>query len=149
MCSYKRIDHFKKLLSLIQYNNDDDINRIAQQVADVIDKSNPVTLKSVNDAFRKLRMHKYMEYAVHVYHRLKGLPPLVITKEQEVQLIDMFNKVQKKSETHFFPHMYLLFKFSEMVGLLKYFDFYPSSTSHVQLAHHDDLFYAICDHNNR
>ena len=73
---YKRLDHFKEVLSQFQGKEGKDIPKgIIERIKESLNKDNgTITLNDVKQSLRKLKLNKYVENMIYVHHGLTGAP---------------------------------------------------------------------------
>ena len=119
---YKRLDHFKEVLSQFQGKEGKDIpNDVVERIRGNITKDKgSTTLNDVKQSLRKLRLNKYVENVLYIHHALTGTPLPYIKREIEDKMIRLFKQLDRVfglvrsrvplARTSFLNYYYVLFK---------------------------------------
>lgn len=159
--SYKRINRFKEILSMMQAKENTDI---PDQVIDAIrsemnkelklDKNN-ITIQKVRYYLKKTGNNRYYEHAPSIINRVIGQPPLRIDQATEDKLMDMFTQIQQPFEqvrqtlyptrSSFLSYPYVFHKFFELMDRKDCMQFFPLLKSTEKLKVQDKIWQAMCE----
>lgn len=129
--AYKKINHFKEILSQFQgkettFIPDEVIQRIQHQIKKErlsLDQLNYSTMKEI---LRKLELNDYYEHIAFIKNKL-GIKPPVFSQELEETLCNLFMDIQEPYAKHcpdhrvnFLSYNYILLKFLELLDETQY-----------------------------
>lgn len=128
--SYRRQNHFNEWLNVSQAKESTDIPKaVLQQIMRILfqmGKRTPETLTKldIRRALKTLKLRRYYENSTAILCLLNGIPPPRFTPNQESLLKTMFKKIQQpfeltcpKDRSNFFSYSYIMYKFTELLGL--------------------------------
>jgi hypothetical protein len=158
--AYKRINHFREWLAQFQAKES---TEIPQHVFDTLHaeiKKNKIadlktlTPQRVREFLKRHRLNKYYEHCSNILYTLNGIPPPVLSKDDEERLCNAFKELQAPfakvcpkvapNRKNFMSYSFVLFKLAqllEMDHLLECFSLLKSKEKlHVQ----QQIWEAIC-----
>lgn len=158
---YVRMNHFNELIAQFQAKEQTDI---PQQVFDdlntefikeKIQNFNGLQYKLVKKKLQKLGHTNMYEHIPYIIHKFNGLPPPVLTLENEQQFRIMFKQIQdpfekckhlaKKNRKNFLSYSYVFYKFAELLGLDHLLRCFRLLKSREKLFAQDKVWKAICE----
>lgn len=159
--SYKRINHFKEWISMLLARES---SSPPQEVIDklllelkknrIYDKSQ-VTHDRIREYLKKLGLNKMYEHIPLIIHKICGTEPPKISKELELELIKMFEEIQKPFEKHkpsdrknFLSYSFCIYKFLQIKNQENLLDNLTLLKSREKLHMQDQLFKKICEELN-
>ena len=154
---YKRLDHFKEVLSQFQGNEGKEIPReVVDKIRENINKDKTtMTLNEVKLALRKLKLNKYVENILYIHHVLTGTPLPYIKREIEDKMVRLFRQLDRVfglvrskvpfSRTSFLNYYYVLFKLLDAMSQSDLLYRVPLLKTSVRLKQHDALWRYICE----
>ena len=151
---YKRLDHFKEVLSQFQGKEGKDIPRtVIERIRENIKNDSP-TLNEVKLSLRKLKLNKYVENVLYIHHVLSGTPLPYIKREIEDKMIRLFKQLERVfglvrsrvpfARTSFLNYNYVLFKRLDYLQQPELLHRVPLLKTHVRVKQHDALWRHIC-----
>ena len=159
--SYKRINHFNEWLAQFQAKESTQIpNELYDKILLEIKKERitnmaDLTQIKVRDILKKLKYNKYYEHIPHIINKLNGIPPPVMSRENEEKLRRMFKEIQipfhkhcPKDRKNFLSYSYVLHKFIQLLGIDEYLDYFPLLKSREKLYQQDRIWKMICEELN-
>ena len=152
---YKRLDHFKEVLSQFQGKEGKDIPRtVIERLRESIKKYSP-TMLEVKQNLRKLKLNKYVENVLYIHHVLSGTPLPYIKREIEDKMIRLFKQLERVfglvrsrvpfARTSFLNYYYVLFKLLDYLQQPELLHRVPLLKTHVRVKQHDALWRHICE----
>ena len=152
---YKRLDHFKEVLSQFQGKEGKDIPRtVIERLRESIKNDSP-TILEVKQNLRKLKLNKYVENVLYVHHVLSGTPLPYIKREIEDKMIRLFKQLERVfglvrsrvpfARTSFLNYYYVLFKLLDYLQQPELLHRVPLLKTHVRVKQHDALWRHICE----
>ena len=152
---YKRLDHFKEVLSQFQGKEGKDIPRtVIERLRESIKNDSP-TILEVKQNLRKLKLNKYVENVFYIHHVLSGTPLPYIKREIEDKMIRLFKQLERVfglvrsrvpfARTSFLNYYYVLFKLLDYLQQPELLHRVPLLKTHVRVKQHDALWHHICD----
>ena len=155
--SYKRINHFKEWISMMLAREsvsppEEVIDLLLIELnKDRIKDPKDVTPKRIRQYLKRLGLNKQYEHIPAIIYKICGIPPPVISRELENQLIFMFEAIQGPFEKHcppkrrnFLSYSYCLYKLVEILGQDQLKESFPLLKSREKLYEQDKLFALIC-----
>ena len=154
---YKRLDHFKEVLSQFQGKEGKDIpNDVVELIRGSIPKDKgSTTLNDVKQSLRQLKLNKYVENILYIHHVLTGTPLPYIKREIEDKMIRLFKQLERifgmvRSRvpfvrTSFLNYYYVLFKLLDSLQQPELLLRVPLLKTHVRLKQHDAIWRHICE----
>lgn len=160
---YKRINHFKEAIQLIQGKEGTAIPRdtleclLREICKDGFVPPSKITKDTIRMGLKRLsqtnnNLKKYYENEAQIHFMLTGIPPPRITTAQEERICLRFHAIQKPFQKHkpperknFFSYSYLLYKISDMEGwmdLLPHFRLHKGAEKRRLL---DAIWKKICE----
>lgn len=153
--AYKRINHFREILSQFQAKESTDIpdeiiNHIKSQV-----KKERIELKNLNnkktkEILKKLGYNKYYEHIPFIKDKL-GIKPPVMTPHLEESLCNLFMDIQipyakycPNDRVNFLNYYYTLYKLCELLGETQYLKYFPMLKEQKKIEQ-DDIWKKICN----
>lgn len=134
--AYKRINHFREILSQFQAKESTDIpqeivERIANQVKKERITSEELSNKKTKEILKKLGYNKYYEHIPFIKDKL-GIKPPIMTPQLEECLCNLFMDIQipyskycPNSRVNFLNYYYTLYKLCELLGERQYLEHFP------------------------
>ena len=152
---YKRLDHFKEVLSQFQGKEGKDIPRtVIERLRESIKNDSP-TIQEVKQNLRKLKLNKYVENVLYIHHVLSGTPLPYIKREIEDKMIRLFKQMERVfglvrsrvpfARTSFLNYYYVLFKLLDYLQQPELLHRVPLLKTHVRVKQHDALWRHICE----
>lgn len=157
---YVRINHFNELIAQFQAKEQTDI---PQDVFDALHTEfrkdrklnfDELTYQFVKSKLKKLGMSNMYEHIPYIIHKFNGLPPPVLTLEEEQEFRKMFKQIQgpfekhkylaKKSRKNFLSYSYVFYKFAELLELDDLLRCFRLLKSREKLFAQDKVWKAIC-----
>ena len=166
---YKRLDHFKEVLSQFQGKEGKDIPRtVIERLRESIKndslppalagkkpESSGPTIQEVRQNLRKLKLNKYVENVLYIHHVLSGTPLPYIKREIEDKMIRLFKQLERVfglvrsrvpfARTSFLNYYYVLFKLLDYLQQPELLHRVPLLKTHVRVKQHDALWRHICE----
>ena len=152
---YKRLDHFKEVLSQFQGKEGKDIPRtVIERLRESVKNDSP-TILEVKQNLRKLKLNKYVENVLYIHHVLSGTPLPYIKREIEDKMIRLFKQLERVfglvrsrvpfARTSFLNYYYVLFKLLDYLQQPELLHRVPLLKTHVRVKQHDALWRHICE----
>ena len=152
---YKRLDHFKEVLSQFQGKEGKDIPRtVIERLRESIKNYSP-TMLEVRQNLRKLKLNKYVANVLYIHHVLSGTPLPYIKREIEDKMIRLFKQLERVfglvrsrvpfARTSFLNYYYVLFKLLDYLQQPELLHRVPLLKTHVRVKQHDALWRHICE----
>ena len=152
---YKRLDHFKEVLSQFQGKEGKDIPRtVIERLRESIKNDSP-TIMEVKQNLRKLKLNKYVENVLYIHHVLSGTPLPYIKREIEDKMLRLFKQMERVfglvrsrvpfARTSFLNYYYVLFKLLDYLQQPELLHRVPLLKTHVRVKQHDALWRHICE----
>ena len=152
---YKRLDHFKEVLSQFQGKEGKDIPRtVIERLRESIKNDSP-TIQEVKQHMRKLKLNKYVENVLYIHHVLSGTPLPYIKREIEDKMLRLFKQMERVfglvrsrvpfARTSFLNYYYVLFKLLDYLQQPELLHRVPLLKTHVRVKQHDALWRHICE----
>ena len=154
---YKRIDHLKNILKQFWEKK---IVYIPQSVID--DITNEILKRQINGdlnlcrlrlILKKLHYGEYLEYILNIFNIVTGTEPLILSKKNEIRIIQMFELISKiyniccpPNRLSFFNYDYVLHRILQQLELIDYLIYFPLYKNKVKLRHNDKIWKKICDY---
>ena len=154
---YKRLDHFKEVLSQFQGKEGKEIPReVVDKIRENINKDKTtMTMNDVKQALRKLKLNKYVENILYIHHVLTGTPLPYIKREIEDKMVRLFKQLDRVfglvrskvpfARTSFLNYYYVLFKLLDAMSQRDLLYRVPLLKTSVRLKQHDALWRYICE----
>jgi hypothetical protein len=158
--AYKRINHFKELISTLvgregsgpQQTVIDEIYKELKK--DKIEERNQVTEKLIKGYLKKLNYTKLYENIPAIIYKICRIPPLKIGPKLEAKLISMFQQIQVPFEKHapkkrknFLSYIYCIYKMLQLLRQDHLLDKLPLLKSREKLYQQDLIWKGICSEN--
>ena len=153
--AYKRINHFREILSQFQAKESTDIpkeiiERIKKQVKKERVTLEELTNKKTKEILKKLGYNKYYEHIPFIKDKL-GIKPPVMTPQLEDTLCNLFMDIQipyskfcPNDRVNFLNYYYTLYKLCELLGETTYLEFFPMLKDQKKVEQ-DEIWKKICD----
>ena len=154
---YKRLDHFKEVLSQFQGKEGKEIPKeVVDKLRENINKEKTtITLNDVKLGLRKLKLNKYVENILYIHHVLTGTPLPYIKREIEDKMVRLFRQLDRVfglvrskvafARTSFLNYYYVLFKLLDALSQSELLYRVPLLKTSVRLKQHDALWRHICE----
>ena len=154
---YKRLNHFKEVLSQFQGKEGKDIPKeVIERVRKHKNKDKEkTTLNDVKLALGKLKLNKYVENIIYVHHVISGTPLPYIRREIEDKMVRLFKQLDRVfglvrgrvpfARTSFLNYFYVLFKLLDSLLQHDLLPRVPLLKTQVRLKQHDALWRHICE----
>ena len=156
--SYQRKNHFKEWLNQLQGKEvtvipDTVINLVLLEIKkERITNSDDITSVRIKKYLKKLKLNKYYEHIPNLISKITNKPPLIITKDFEEVLLELFDKIQEPFKKHcpkdrknFLSYSYTLHKFCQLLGKDEYLIYFPLLKSREKLFEQEKIWRGICD----
>jgi hypothetical protein len=153
--AYRRINHFKEILSQFQAKETTDIPPyIITQIKEQIRKERidikELTSKKTKEILKKLKFNKYYEHITFIKDKL-GIKPPVMNPQLEETLCNLFIDIQGPYSKHcpgdrvnFLNYYYTLYKLCELLGETKYLPHFPMLKEQKKIEQ-DEIWKNICN----
>jgi len=152
--AYKRINHFREILSQFQAKESTDIpDEIIQQIDLQVKKERIELLelsnKKTKEILKKLGYNKYYEHIPFIKDRL-GIKPPVMSPKLEDTLCNLFMDIQipyskycPNDRVNFLNYYYTLYKLCELLGEMSYLESFPMLKEQKKVEQ-DEIWKNIC-----
>jgi hypothetical protein len=152
--AYKRINHFREILSQFQAKESTDIPKdVIENISNQIKKErislNELTNKKTKDILKKLGYNKYYEHIPFIKDKL-GIKPPVMTPQLEDTLCNLFMDIQlpyskycPNYRVNFLNYYYTLYKLCELLGERQYLEHFPMLKDQKKVEQ-DEIWKKIC-----
>jgi hypothetical protein len=152
--AYKRINHFKEILSQFQAKESTDIPQeiittIMNQVKKERIQTSELNNKKTKEILKKLGYNKYYEHIPFIKDKL-GIKPPVMTPKLEETLCNLFMDIQRPyakycpdDRVNFLNYYYTLYKLCELLGEHQYLEFFPMLKDQKKVEQ-DEIWKKIC-----
>jgi hypothetical protein len=153
--AYKRINHFKEILSQFQGKettqiHDDVIEKIKQQIKKERIELKQLNYKKTKEILKKLEFNKYYEHIAFIKNKL-GINPIIMSCDLEEKLCNLFIDLQPAYAKHvpdyrdnFLNYYYVLFKLCELLGETQYLEHIPMLKDRNKLIEQDMIWSKMC-----
>ena len=154
--AYKRINHFKEILSQFQGKETTQIppdvienikSQIKKERIDLIQLTNYKT----KEILKKLGYNKYYEHIPFIKDKL-GIKPPVMSPELEDTLFNLFMELQAPyskfcphGRVNFLNYYYTAYKLCELLGETQYLPHFPMLKDREKRIEQDDIWKKICE----
>lgn len=154
--AYKRINHFKEILSQFQGKETtqipiDVIENIKLQIKKERIDLNQITNLKTKEILKKLGYNKYYEHIPFIKDKL-GIKPPIMSPELEETLCNLFIELQSPyskycpdDRVNFLNYYYTAYKLCELLGELKYLPFFPMLKDREKRIEQDVIWKQICE----
>lgn len=156
--SYKRINHFKEWLSMLQARESSSppqeiIDMLLKELKkDRITNREEVTSDRIRGYLKKLHQNKMYEHIPSLIHKISGTDPPKISRELENKLISMFEEIQgpflkhkPKKRKNFLSYSYCLSKMCKLLGQDQLIGSFSLLKSREKLYEQDSIWKKICE----
>jgi hypothetical protein len=152
--AYKRINHFREILSQFQAKESTDIppeiiTTIMNQVKKERIQPSELNNKKTKEILKKLGYNKYYEHIPFIKDKL-GIKPPVMTPKLEETLCNLFMDIQRPyakycpdDRVNFLNYYYTLYKLCELLGENQYLEFFPMLKDQKKVEQ-DEIWKKIC-----
>ncbi|ADX05937.1 putative Poxvirus related late transcription factor VLTF3 [Organic Lake phycodnavirus 1] len=152
--AYKRINHFREILSQFQAKESTDIpHEIISQIENQVKKErielSELTNKKTKEILKKLGYNKYYEHIPFIKDRL-GIKPPVMSPKLEETLCNLFMDIQipyskycPNDRVNFLNYYYTLYKLCELLGETSYLKHFPMLKEQKKVEQ-DEIWKNIC-----
>lgn len=152
--AYRRINHFKEILSQFQAKETTDIpTEVIENIKNQIKKErihlNVLTNKKTKEILKKLGYNKYYEHITFIKDKL-GIKPPIMTPQLEETLCNLFIDIQVPyakfcpiDRVNFLNYYYTLYKLCELLGETKYLPHFPMLKEQKKIEQ-DEIWKKIC-----
>ena len=152
--AYKRINHFREILSQFQAKESTDIPKeVIENISNQIKKErislNELTNKKTKDILKKLGYNKYYEHIPFIKDKL-GIKPPVMTPQLEDTLCNLFMDIQvpyskycPNYRVNFLNYYYTLYKLCELLDERQYLEHFPMLKDQKKVEQ-DEIWKKIC-----
>ena len=153
--AYKKINHFKEILS--QYQGKETTN-ISEEILDQIKlqikkeriQLSDLTHTKTKELLKKLGLNKYYEHIVFIKNKL-GIKPPVMSQELETILCNLFIELQSPYSKHcpdyrvnFLNYYYVLYKLCELLNETRFLAEIPMLKDREKLIEQDEIWKKMC-----
>lgn len=152
--AYKKKNHFKEILNQIQGKESTTIpeevyEKILFELKKTRIKTEDIKKQKIRDILRKIGYTKYYEHRSNIMYKIKGIPPITLSREVEDRLLLMFDDLLKpyakccpKNRRNFLNYYYVIRKLCELLGLKEILntEHLPQLKSRKKLAEHDQIW---------
>jgi hypothetical protein len=152
--AYKRINHFREILSQFQAKESTDIPKeVIENINNQIKKErislSELTNKKTKDILKKLGYNKYYEHIPFIKDKL-GIKPPVMTPQLEDTLCNLFMDIQvpyskycPNYRVNFLNYYYTLYKLCELLDERQYLEHFPMLKDQKKVEQ-DEIWKKIC-----
>jgi hypothetical protein len=153
--AYKRINHFKEILSQFQAKEttqipDEIITTIQNQVKKERLTNDELTSSKTKEILKKLGYNKYYEHIPFIKDKL-GIKPPVMDVELETTLCKLFNEIQEpyakccpNDRVNFLNYYYTIYKLCELLGQTQFLQYFPMLKDRDKRIEQDAVWKQIC-----
>lgn len=152
--AYKKKNHFKEILNQIQGKESTTIpeevyEKILNELRKTRIKTENVKKEKIREILKKINCTKYYEHISNIIYKIKGIPPITLSREIEDRLLLMFDDLLKpyskccpKTRKNFLNYYYVIRKLCEILGLKQILktEHLPQLKSRKKLAEHDQIW---------
>jgi hypothetical protein len=154
--AYKRINHFKEILSQFQGKETtqipiDVIENIKLQVKKERIEISQITNLKTKEILKKLGYNKYYEHIPFIKDKL-GIKPPIMSPELEDTLCNLFIELQSPyskycpdDRVNFLNYYYTAYKLCELLGESKYLEHFPMLKDPEKRMEQDIIWKKICE----
>jgi hypothetical protein len=154
--AYTRSNHFKRKINIFQSKYCD----VPLHVYDIVEseliengiKCENCTKYIVKQILREHRMTSYYEFSIHISNKISNKQPIILSKETDDTLMEMFNKFLLLSKTNkrfdrisYMNHDYVLYKFFEILKMTDCLENCSLLSNTTKLHRHDTEWRKICE----
>jgi regulator of replication initiation timing len=154
--AYKRINHFKEILSQFQGK---ETTQIPQEVIDNIKlqikkeriNTSQITNMKTKEILKKLGFNKYYEHIPFIKDKLGIKPPIMSTELEEklcklfIELQAPYSKFCPNSRVNFLNYYYTAYKLCQLLGETSYLDEFPMLKDREKRIEQDNIWKKICE----
>ena len=153
--AYKKINHFKEILSQFQGKEttqipDIVIENIKQQIKKERIDATQLTYYKSKEIFKKLGYNKYYEHIAFIKNKL-GVKPPIMSQELEETLCNLFMELQSPYSkncpdyrVNFLNYYYALYKLCELLGETQYVNDIPMLKDREKIIEQDEIWRKMC-----
>ena len=153
--AYKKINHFKEILSQYQGKETTNISEeILDQIRSQIKKERievtDLTHNKTKELLKKLGLNKYYEHIVFIKNKL-GIKPPLMSQELETTLCNLFIELQSPYSKHcpdyrvnFLNYYYVLYKLCELLNETRFLSEIPMLKDREKLIEQDEIWKKMC-----
>ena len=153
--AYKRINHFKEILSQFQAKettqiSDNIMTDIKNQVKKERLSVDELTTKKTKEILKKLGYNKYYEHIPFIKDKL-GIRPPVMDIELETTLCKLFNELQApyakccpNDRVNFLNYYYTIYKLCELLDQRQFLTYFPMLKDRDKRIEQDAIWKLIC-----
>jgi len=154
--AYKRINHFKEILSQFQGKettqiSPDVIENIKLQIKKERIEIHNLSNEKTKDILKKLGYNKYYEHIPFIKDKL-GIKPPIMTPELEETLCNLFVELQAPYSkfcpdyrVNFLNYYYTAYKLCELLGETQYLEHFPMLKDREKRIEQDTIWKNICE----
>ena len=154
--AYKRINHFKEILAQFQGKETTQIppeviENIKLQIKKERIEIEQITNLKTKEILKKLGYNKYYEHIPFIKDKL-GIKPPIMSPELEETLCNLFIELQSPyskycpdDRVNFLNYYYTAYKLCELLGEVKYLDFFPMLKDKEKRIEQDAIWKKICE----
>jgi len=153
--AYKRINHFKEILSQFQGKETtqiphDVIENIKLQIKKERIEISEITNSKTKEILKKLGYNKYYEHIPFIKDKL-GIKPPIMSSELEETLCNLFIELQAPyskfcpdDRVNFLNYYYTAYKLCELLGETHYLEHFPMLKDKEKRVEQDNIWKKIC-----
>ena len=153
--AYKRINHFKEILSQFQGKettqiHPDVIENIKMQIKKERIDISQITNNKTKEILKKLGYNKYYEHIPFIKDKM-GIKPPVMSTELEETLCNLFIELQApyskycpNDRVNFLNYYYTAYKLCELLGATQYLEHFPMLKDREKRMEQDAIWKKIC-----
>ena len=153
--AYKRINHFKEILSQFQGKETtqiphDVIENIKLQIKKERIEISEITNSKTKEILKKLGYNKYYEHIPFIKDKL-GIKPPIMSSELEETLCNLFIELQSPyskfcpdDRVNFLNYYYTAYKLCELLGETHYLEHFPMLKDKEKRVEQDNIWKKIC-----
>jgi hypothetical protein len=153
--AYKRINHFKEILSQFQGKETtqipyDVIENIKLQIKKERIEMSEITNSKTKEILKKLGYNKYYEHIPFIKDKL-GIKPPIMSSDLEETLCNLFIELQAPyskfcpdDRVNFLNYYYTAYKLCELLGETQYLEHFPMLKDKEKRIEQDNIWKKIC-----
>jgi hypothetical protein len=150
---YKRVVHFRFWLKRIQGKEKHNVSgEVINQVKKLLVKENVQGIHywNVRSCLQRLGMKQHYSHCVYIMSQIRGCPLVMMTKNQERVLVEMFIRIQQSFSclesyrVNMLSYPYVIKKLCELKGWFNMARAIPTLKSESRLLMQDELWRKIC-----
>lgn len=151
---YKRMVHFRFWVRRIQGKEPNHVTTgDVEMVRQLLLKDNMIGIHywNIRNCLQRLGMQRHYNHCVYIMSQIRGKPLVIMTKNQEQVLVEMFMGLQdsfsllSQYRVNMLSYPYVLKKLCELKGWFNMARIIPTLKSNIRIMMQDDLWRRICE----